>query len=59
MRKTIIDVVTGDVANIIELTADAEWEPSEGEAIGPDGGEIGQRLNGELYKWINPPPSDD
>ncbi|WP_181336436.1 hypothetical protein [Hyphomicrobium methylovorum] len=58
MRKTIIDVATGDVANVVELADDAAWEPSDGQAVGHNGGEIGQRWNGVSYEWIDPPLSD-
>jgi hypothetical protein len=59
MRKTIINAQTGDVTNVIVLADNSNWMPPEGEMIGPDGGEIGQRWNGTAYEWINPPVSDD
>jgi hypothetical protein len=63
MRKTIIETATGNVINVIVLADGAEWKSQEGQQVGQDGGEIGQRWNGSAYEWINPPvhpsePSD-
>lgn len=55
MRKTIIDTAAGEVTNVILLDDGVQWTPSEGQSIGPDGGEIGQRWNGSSYEWIIPP----
>lgn len=58
MRKTVIEIATGDVVNVIEIKEGAEWVPAEGQMIGADGGEMGQRWNGISYTWINPPVSE-
>lgn len=55
MRKTIIEIATGNVVNIILLNEGSEWTPEEGHAVGPDGGWIGARWNGTSYEWIVPP----
>jgi hypothetical protein len=55
MRKTIIETATGNVVNVIVLDEGAEWTPREGQSIGADGGEMGQRWNGTAYEWITPP----
>ena len=49
MRKTIIDLNTGVVTNVIEMEDGANWSPPEGQIIGTDGGEIGQMWNGTEY----------
>lgn len=58
MRKTIIDTATGNVVNVIVLDEDAEWAPTEGQCVGTDGGEIGQRWNGNSYDWIIQPETE-
>ncbi len=55
MRKTIIETATGNVINVIILEPDAEWAPEEGQEIGPDGGQMGQRWNGSAYVWLPDP----
>ena len=53
MRKTIIEVATGNVVNVIILAEGAEWSPPEGQVIGPDGGNVGDTWDGKNYI---PPP---
>jgi hypothetical protein len=55
MRKTILDEATGNVINVVELTDGSLWTPPRGQAIGPDGGEMGQRLDGAIYVVIPVP----
>jgi hypothetical protein len=56
MRKTIIEESTGNVVNVIVLADGSDWAAPEGQKIGADGGEIGQRWNSTAYEWIDPQP---
>ena len=51
MRKSILDS-SNTVVNVIVLNPDSNWTPPDGQAIGPDGGNIGEVWTGTEYQKV-------